>query len=192
MIMGVEQSASVVFLSAVLVNNLVLESQLALCPLLAGSRKIDVAVGLGLVSAVVMTSAALIGYLLYHYLLVPFELISLKLIILPFVLILLLQSLYWLLKNKSSDLFERYGIFLPLLMLNCSVLSVVLLTLESVKSIWMACVFGLGISVGFGLALILFAGLRERLELADIPEWSQGIPINLISLGILSMAFSGF
>jgi electron transport complex protein RnfA len=196
MITGVEQGSGIVFLSAVLVNNLVLEWQLALCPFLASSRRVDVATGMAVVSVVVMTVASLISFLIYHHILIPLELTYLSLLILVFTLVVLMQFgqwlLLWLSGTRWPDLHEKYGVFIQLLMLNCSVLAVVLLMLESVDSFGMAFVFSLGTSVGFGLVLIIFAGLRERLELVDVPQPFEGIPITLITLGILSMAFSGF
>ncbi len=189
---GLEQSSGIIFLSAVLVNNLVLEWQLALCPLFEGSRRIDVASGMAVASVFVMTSVSLISFLIYHHILQPLELTNLSLLILVFTMVVLMQTMQWLLQKHWQDLYEKYGIFIPLLILNCSVLAVVLLMLETVDSFGMALVFSLGTSTGFGLILIIFAGLRERLELTDTPRSFSGIPITLITLGILSMAFSGF
>ncbi len=189
---GLEQSSGIIFLSAVLVNNLVLEWQLALCPLFASSRRVDVATGMAAVSIVIMTISSLISFLIYHHVLQPLDLTYLSLLILVFTLVVLMQAAQWLLQTRWPDLHEKYGVFIPLLMLNCSVLAVVLLMLENVNSFGTAFVFSLGTSVGFGLILIILAGLRERLELIDTPQSFKGIPITLITLGILSMAFSGF
>ncbi len=189
---GLEQSSGIVFLSAVLVNNLVLEWQLAICPFLAGSRRIDVATGMAAASVVIMTLASLISFIIYYQLLIPLELTHLSLLFLVFTLIIFMQAAQWLLRTRWLGLNEKYGVFIPLLMLNCSVLAVVLLMLETVDSFGMAFVFSLGTSVGFGLILIIFAGLRERLDLVETPQSFKGIPITLITLGILSMAFSGF
>ena len=189
---GLEQSSGVIFLGAVLVNNLVLEWQLALCPLFASSRRVDVATGMAAVSMVVMTVISLISFLIYHHVLQPLEIAYLSLLILVFTLVVLMQATEWLLRSRWPDLYKKYGVFIPLMMLNCSVLAVVLLMLETVDSFGTAFVFSLGTSVGFSLVLIIFAGLRERLELIDTPLAFKGIPITLITLGILSMAFSGF
>ncbi len=190
---GLEQSSGIVFLSTVLVNNLVLEWQLALSPFFATSRRVDVATGMAIVSIVVMTAAALISFLVYHHLLEPLKLTYLSLLILVFTLVVLMQAAQWLLQTLWPNMYEKYGVFIPLLMLNSSVLAVVLLMLESVDSFGMAFVFSLGTSAGFGLILIIFAGLRERLEqIENTPQAFKGIPITLITLGILSMAFSGF
>ncbi len=189
---GLEQSSGIIFLSAVLVNNLVLEWQLALCPLFASSRRVDVATGMAAVSIVIMTISSLISFLIYHHVLQPLDLTYLSLLILVFTLVVLMQAAQWLLQTRWPDLHEKYGVFIPLLMLNCSVLAVVLLMLENVNSFGTAFVFSLGTSVGFGLILIILAGLRERLELIDTPQSFKGIPITLVTLGILSMAFSGF
>ena len=189
---GLEQSSGIIFLSAVLVNNLVLEWQLALCPLFASSRRVDVATGMATVSVVVMSITSLISFLIYHHVLQPLDLIYLSLLILVFTLVVLMQTMQWVLQKYRPDLHEKYGVFIPLLMLNCSVLAVVLLMLETVDSFGTAFVFSLGASVGFGLIVIIFAGLRERLELIDTPQSFKGIPITLVTLGILSMAFSGF
>ena len=194
---GLEQSSGIVFLSAVLVNNLVLEWQLALSPFFACSRRIDVATGMAFVSVIIMTVASQICFLIYHHILEPLELAYLSLLILAFTLVVLMQVAQWILlmltRRRWPDLYEKYGIFIPLLMLNSSVLAVVLLMLETVDSFGMAFVFSFGTSVGFGLMLIIFAGLRERLGQVDnTPQAFKGIPITLITLGILSMAFSGF
>jgi|GEM_PF-1696758 len=194
---GLEQSSGIVFLSAVLVNNLVLEWQLALSPFFACSRRIDVATGMASVSVIIMTVASQICFLIYHHILEPLELAYLSLLILAFTLVVLMQVAQWILlmltRRRWPDLYEKYGIFIPLLMLNSSVLAVVLLMLETVDSFGMAFVFSFGTSVGFGLMLIIFAGLRERLGQVDnTPQAFKGIPITLITLGILSMAFSGF
>ncbi len=192
MITGVEQSSGIVFLSAALVNNLVLEWQLALCLFLTSSRRVDVATGMAAVSVVIMTAASLISFIIYHQVLEPLDLTHLSLLFLVFTLVILMQATQWLLQTRWPEWYKKYGVFIPLLMLNCSVLAVVLLMLETIDSFGMAFVFSLGTSVGFGLILIIFAGLRERLELVDIPQPFKGIPIILITLGILSMAFSGF
>jgi len=189
---GLEQSSGIIFLSTVLVNNLVLEWQLALCPFFAGSRRVDVASGMAVTSVIVMTVVSLISFLIYHHILLPLKLTHLSLLILVFTLVILMQTAQWLLQKHWPALYEKYGVFIPLLMLNCSVLAVVLLMLETVSSFGMAFVFSLGTSAGFGLILIIFAGLRERLDQVDPPQAFRGIPITLITLGILSMAFSGF
>ncbi len=196
MIVEVEQSSGIIFLSAVLANNLVLESQLALCPLFAASRRIDVATGMAVVSIVVMTIMSLISFVIHQYVLQPFELTYLSLIINVLMLVVFLQAIQTLVQNKYPDIDKKYGVLLPLLLFNCSVLAVTLLTLKSADTIGMAFIFSLGCSVGFGLVLIIFAGLRERIELIEteqsFPGAFKGVPIILITLGILSMAFYGF
>ncbi len=192
MITGVEQGSGLIFLSAALVNNLVLERQLALCPFLAGSRRIDVATGMAVVSVVIMTVSALFSFVIYHHLLKPLGLTYLSLLILVFTLVILMQVAQFVLQMRWPELHTKYAVFIPLLLLNCSVLAVVLLTLKTVNSFAMAFVFSLGTSVGFGLILIIFAGLRERLDQVDTPPVFKGAPITLITLGLLTMAFSGF
>ncbi|MFK8067980.1 MAG: electron transport complex protein RnfA [Gammaproteobacteria bacterium] len=196
MIAEIEQSAGIVFLSTVLANNLVLESQLALCPLFAASRRIDVATGMATVSIVVMVVMSLISFAIHQYVLKPYELTYLSLIINVLMLVVLMQAIQSLVENKYPGMNKKYGVFLPLLLFNCSVLAVILLTLKSADSIGMAFIFSLGCSVGFGLVLIMFAGLRERIEQIEteqtFPEAFKGAPIILITLGIFSMAFYGF
>ncbi len=192
MITGVDDSVLVVFISAVLVNNLVLEWQLALSPFLAGSRRIDVAMGLALTSLVVMTTGALIGFALHHFLLVPLALTWMSLILVLFSLVVLMQLTAGLIKSRWPGIDQKYGVFLPLLMLNSSILAVVLITIEKAEAAGMAFVFSLGSATGFGLVLVLFAGLRERLERTVVPKTFKGIPISLITLGLFSIAFSGF
>lgn len=185
-------SVTVIFFSAALVNNLVLEWQLAVCPLLAASRRLEVASRLAIFSIVCMSLATVLCYLIYYQLLVPLELNYLSLPVLLSVLVVMMQSLQNLLKARWPGINNNYGIFIPLLTLNCALPGVVLLMLATVDSMGEAIVFGIGTASGFALILILLAGLRERLELADVPRIFRGAPITLVTLGILSMALSGF
>lgn len=189
---GVESSAGIIFLSTVFANNLVLEWQLALCPFLATSQRMSLAIRMAAVSIIMMTVLSILSYLVYSQILIPLGATHLSLLILLLMLVVILQSLHALIRSRWPLLDQKYGVFLPLLTLNCAVIGLVLLMLESINSFSSALVFGFGSACGFGLLLIIFAGLNERLALADAPKVFKGAPLLLISLGILSMAFHGF
>jgi electron transport complex protein RnfA len=179
-------------IGAVLVNNVVLTKMLGLCPFMGVSRRIETSIGLGFATAFVLTLASALAYLIDHYLLEPNNLIYLR--VLSFILVIAgsvgLTELY---VRKSSPLLHRsLGIYLPLITTNCAVLGVPLLNLSENRTLVDSVLVGLGSAIGFTLVLVLFAGIRERLEGADVPAAFRGAPIALVTAGLMSIAFKGF
>ncbi|HCF59717.1 MAG TPA: electron transport complex subunit RsxA, partial [Myxococcales bacterium] len=170
---------------AVFVNNFILAQFLGICPFLGVSKKIESSMGMGIAVVFVITVSSVITWLLYHLLLAPLGLSFLKTIVFILVIAALVQFVEMVIKKLSPGLFQALGIYLPLITTNCAVLGVTVLNIESgfVNSnmgLLMAVVQGVGGGIGFTLALILMAGIRERLEVADIPEHMKGLPITFI------------
>lgn len=184
----------IIIVSAVLVSNIVLTQFLGICPFLGVSKKISTAVGMTGAVLFVMTLATLVTFLLYKYLLLPLDLTYLQTIAFILVIASLVQMVEIMLKKISKPLYEALGIFLPLITTNCAVLGVTLIVLQPARGydLLEALVFAIASAIGFGLALIIMAGIREQLELVDVPKFMQGVPIALITAGILALAFMGF
>ncbi|MDP6974502.1 MAG: electron transport complex subunit RsxA [Gammaproteobacteria bacterium] len=181
-----------ILISTILVNNFVLVKFLGLCPFMGVSKKMDTAIGMGFATTFVLTLASITSYLINTYLLVPLELEYLRTIAF-IVTIAAVVGFTELVVNKTSPvLHQSLGIFLPLITTNCAVLGVALLNVGASNSFLQSAVYGFGAAVGFSFVLILFAGIRERVESANVPEIFQGIPIALITAGLMSMAFMGF
>jgi electron transport complex protein RnfA len=181
-----------IIIAAALVNNFVLVQFLGLCPFMGASRRVEGAVGMGLATGLVLTTASALSYLVENFLLVPFDLEYLKLI--AFILIIgAAVQLTELLVRRFSPLLHRIlGLYIPLIASNCAVLGVALLNSTASRSLIAAIFYGAGAALGFALVLSLLAGLRERLELADVPLPFRGSAIALVTAGILSLAFLGF
>ncbi|MGB5648371.1 electron transport complex protein RnfA [Muriicola sp.] len=183
----------VILISAVFVNNIVLSQFLGICPFLGVSNKVSTSVGMSGAVMFVMTIATTVTYLLHQYVLVPAGLYYLRTITFILVIAALVQMVEIILKKVSPPLYQALGVFLPLITTNCAVLGVAILALGMEDSTLLKAVFfAFSSSIGFGLALIVFASIREYLELADIPEGMKGVPINLLVAGLLSLAFLGF
>lgn len=183
----------IILIAAVFVNNIVLSQFLGICPFLGVSNKVSTSIGMSGAVLFVMTIATLATYLLYHFVLMPTGLDYLRTITFILVIASLVQMLEIILKKVSPPLYQALGVFLPLITTNCAVLGVAILALGLENgSLLKAVFFAIANSIGFGLALILFASIREQLELANIPEGMKGVPINLLVAGLLSLAFLGF
>ncbi len=184
----------IIIISAVFVSNIVLAQFLGICPFLGVSKKISTAVGMTAAVIFVMILATLVTYLMYFYLLKPQGLDYLTTITFILVIASLVQMVEIMLKKISPPLYQALGIFLPLITTNCAVLGVALMVINPTRDYDLAeaLVFTVASAVGFGLALIIFAGIRERLDLQGVPKGLQGVPIALIVAGILSLAFMGF
>ncbi len=181
-----------ILISTILVNNFVLVKFLGLCPFMGVSKKMDTAIGMGFATTFVLTLASITSYLINTYLLVPLELEYLRTIAF-IVTIAAVVGFTELVVNKTSPvLHQSLGVFLPLITTNCAVLGVALLNVSASNSFLQSAVYGFGAAVGFSFVLILFAGIRERIESADVPVIFQGVPIALITAGLMSMAFMGF
>ncbi len=183
----------IILIAAVFVNNIVLSQFLGICPFLGVSNKVSTSVGLSGAVLFVMTIATMATYLLHEYVLVPAGLDYLRTITFILVIAALVQMVEIMLKKVSPPLYQALGVFLPLITTNCAVLGVAILALGlEGGSLLKAVFFAVSNSIGFALALIIFASIREQLELANLPEGMKGVPINLLVAGLLSLAFLGF
>lgn len=177
---------------AALVNNFVLSRFLGICPFMGVSKSIDTAVGMSMAVIFVMTLASFVTWLINSYLLIPYGLGYLQTIAFILVIASLVQLVEMIIQRVSPPLYQALGIFLPLITTNCAVLGVAILNIQLKYSLLDSCIFAVGAALGFGLALVIFAGIREEFELNNIPKAFQGTPIALITAGILSLAFMGF
>ena len=183
----------VILIAAVFVNNIVLAQFLGICPFLGVSSKVSTSVGMSGAVLFVMTLATMVTYLLHEFILVPAGLDYLRTITFILVIAALVQMVEIILKKVSPPLYQALGVFLPLITTNCAVLGVAILALGlDGGSLLKAVFFAVSNSIGFALALIVFASIREQLELANIPKGMKGVPINLLVAGLLSLAFLGF
>ena len=183
----------IILIAAVFVNNIVLSQFLGICPFLGVSNKVSTSVGMSGAVLFVMTIATTVTYLLHEYVLIPAGLNYLRTITFILVIAALVQMVEIILKKVSPSLYQALGVFLPLITTNCAVLGVAILALGLENgSLIKAVFFAISNSIGFALALIVFASIREQLELANIPEGMKGVPINLLVAGLLSLAFLGF
>ena len=181
-----------ILVSTILVNNFVLVKFLGLCPFMGVSKKMDTAIGMGFATTFVLTLASITSYLINTYILIPLELEYLRTIAF-IVTIAAVVGFTELVVNKTSPVMHQsLGVFLPLITTNCAVLGVALLNVGASNSFLQSAVYGFGAAVGFSFVLVLFSGIRERIESADVPKIFQGVPIALITAGLMSMAFMGF
>ena len=176
----------------IVVDNFVLQRFVGICPFLGVSRKMETAIGMSMAVVFVMTLATLVTWLLYTFVLVPFNLTYLQIVTFILVIASLVQLVEIILRKISPTLYQGLGIFLPLITTNCAVMAVALLAVRQEFSLLESVVFAIAASLGFSLALVIMAGIRERLELAKIPAALQGSAVTLITAGILSLAFLGF
>ena len=177
---------------AILVNNVVLSQFLGICPFLGVSSKVSTSMGMGAAVTFVMTIASVVVYLLQNYVLVPLGIEYMQTIVFILVIAALVQMVEIILKKLSPALYQALGIFLPLITTNCAVLGVALLLVQKEYNLLESVVYATSIAVGFALALVIMAGIRERLEIIGVPKGVKGVPIALITAGILAMAFMGF
>lgn len=182
----------IIFIAAVFVNNIVLAQFLGICPFLGVSKKVETALGMGAAVAFVMTVATIVTFLIQNYLLNPFDLQFMQTLTFILVIAALVQMVEIILKKVSPPLYQALGVFLPLITTNCAILGVAILVIQKDYSLLESVVFAISSAIGFSLALVLFAGIRQQLALADIPQGLKGMPIALITAGLLAMAFMGF
>ena len=181
-----------IFISAIFVNNIVLSQFLGICPFLGVSKKVETAMGMSAAVAFVLTIATIVTFLIQKFVLDVFGLGYLQTITFILVIAGLVQMVEIMLKKVSPSLYQALGIFLPLITTNCAVLGVAILMISKEFNLLQSIVYSVATAIGFALALMLFAGIRERLELEDVPKAVQGVPVALITAGILAMAFMGF
>ncbi len=183
---------ALILVGTVLVNNFVLVKFLGLCPFMGVSRKVDTAVGMAMATTFVLTLSAVASYLINTYLLEPFDLGYLRTLSFILVIAAVVQFTEMVVHKTSPLLYQVLGIFLPLITTNCAVLGVALLNIQESKGFIESALYGFGAALGFSLVLILFAGIRERLDVADVPAPFKGAAIALITAGLMSIAFMGF
>ncbi|MBO7247877.1 MAG: RnfABCDGE type electron transport complex subunit A [Bacteroidaceae bacterium] len=188
-----------IFISAIFVNNIVLSQFLGICPFLGVSKKVGTAAGMGVAVAFVLVIAVIVTFLLQNYVLVPFGLEYLQTIVFILVIAGLVQMLEIVLKKMSPSLYQALGIFLPLITTNCCILGVSILVANGTynaqglePTLLVGVIYAFATAVGFALALIIFAGIREQLSMVNIPKNMEGIAIALITAGLLALAFMGF
>ena len=182
----------VIIISSIFVNNIVLSQFLGICPFLGVSNKVSTSLGMGAAVTFVLAIASIVAYLIQYYILVPLNITYMQTIVFILVIAALVQMVEIILKKVSTALYQALGIFLPLITTNCAVLGVAILLVQKEYNLGEAVVYAVSVAIGFTLALVLFAGLRERLELENVPKAMKGVPIALITAGILAMAFMGF
>ena len=181
-----------IFISAVFVNNIVLSQFLGICPFLGVSKKVDTAIGMSAAVTFVLTIATIVTFLLQKGVLEPFNLGYLQTISFILVIASLVQMVEIILKKVSPSLYQALGVFLPLITTNCAILGVAILVIQKDFNLLQSVVFAIATSIGFALALIMFSGVREQLSLTKVPKAMQGVPIALITAGLIAMAFMGF
>ena len=181
-----------IIIFAVFVNNVILSQFLGICPFLGVSTKVSTAAGMGAAVVFVMTLSTIVTFLLQKFVLVPFGIEFLQTIVFILVIAALVQMVEIILKKISPSLYQALGVFLPLITTNCAVLGISILVVQKGYNLLEGITYAIGISLGFTLAMVIFAGWREHLELVEVPKGVKGIPIALITAGILAMAFMGF
>lgn len=186
------KSLLVILLSAIFVDNFVLSKFMGICPFLGVSKKLDSAAGMGAAVTFVMVCATLCTYPIYMFVLVPMGLEYLKTIAFILIIALFVQLVEMVLKKKVPSLYSALGVFLPLITTNCAVLGVTILNIDSGYTIIQSVFNALGAGLGFTLALLIFSGVRSRVNAANVPETFKGVPATLIAASIVSVSFMGF
>ena len=187
-----ELSYFAIIIGAIFVNNVVLAQFLGICPFLGVSSKVETSMGMGAAVTFVMAIAAVVAWLIQAYVLVPLDIVYMQTIVFILVIAALVQMVEIVLKKLSPALYQALGIFLPLITTNCAVLGCVLLNVENSYNFIESIVNTLGIGIGFMLAMVLFAGVRSKMETVEFPKSFQGVPITLVAASIVSMSFMGF
>lgn len=182
----------IMIISAILVSNIVLSQFLGICPFLGVSSRVSTALGMSAAVVFVIALATMVTWLVFKYVLVPFEITFLQTISFILIIAALVQMVEIILKKISPPLYQALGIYLPLITTNCAVLGVALLVQAKSYNLVESLVFGTSTAVGFGFAMLIFSGIREHIELMGVPTGLKGVPISLITAGILALAFMGF
>jgi electron transport complex protein RnfA len=177
---------------AILANNIVFNQFLGICPYLGVSKRLETSLGMGIAVIFVMVMSAIVTWVVYNYILFPYNLGYLKTIAFILIIAGLVQLVETILKKTNPTLFRALGIYLPLITTNCTILGVALLNVQAEHNIIETVVYAIAVAVGFTIALIIMAGIRERLELANVSSYLRGAAVSLVTAGILSLAFMGF
>lgn len=183
--------AAIIFV-AILANNIVLNQFLGVCPYLGVTKRIETSLGMGMAVIFVMTLAAIVTWIIFNYILYPLDLVYLRTIAFILVIASLVQLVEIVLKKNNPTLFRALGIYLPLIVTNCAILGVALLNIQMDHNIIQTVVYAIAAAIGFTIALVVMAGIRERLELVNMSNLLQGAAVTLVTAGILSMSFMGF
>jgi len=181
-----------IFISAVFVNNIVLSQFLGICPFLGVSKKVETALGMAGAVAFVLTIATIFTFIIQKSVLEPLNITYLQTISFILIIAALVQMVEIILKKISPALYQALGVFLPLITTNCAVLGVAIMVIQKDFDLVSSVVFAISTAIGFGLALVLFAGIREQLNMLNLPKGMKGIPSALLTAGLLAMAFMGF
>ena len=181
-----------ILIGSILVNNYVMNKFMGICPFLGVSKKVDTALGMGMAVTFVMTLASFMTWLVEHYLLVPLDLMYMRTIAFILVIAVLVQVVEMALKKLSFSLYQALGVYLPLITTNCAVLGAAILNSDSGDNLLESTLSGCSAALGFTLALLLMAGIRERLALSRMPKWMDGFPGALITAGLMAVSFMGF
>ena len=181
-----------IVIGAIFVNNVVLSQFLGICPFLGGSSKVETSLGMGMAVTFVMALSSVVTWALQTYVLEQFHIEYMQTIVFILVIAALVQMVEIVLKKVSPSLYQALGIFLPLITTNCAVLGVAIISVQKDFDLITGVVYSVAMALGFALALVLFAGIRERLDMEDVPSALRGVPIALITAGLLAMAFMGF
>ena len=181
-----------IIIGAIFVNNVVLSQFLGICPFLGVSSNVETSMGMGMAVTFVMALSSVVTWAIQNYILVPFGIEYMQTITFILVIAALVQMVEIVLKKVSPALYQALGIFLPLITTNCAVLGIAIITVQKNFDLLTGVIYATSIALGFALALVLFAGIRERLEVEDTPEAMRGVPIALVTAGLLAMAFMGF
>ena len=187
-----ELSYFAIIIGAIFVNIVVLAQFLGICPFLGVSSKVETSLGMGAAVTFVMALTSVVAWSIQTYVLVPLGIEYMQTIVFILVIAALVQMVEIMLKKVSPSLYQALGIFLPLITTNCAVLGVAILMISKEFNLLQSIVYSVATAIGFALALVLFAGIRERHELEEVPKAVQGVPVALITAGILAMAFMGF
>lgn len=190
--MIIMQQLALILVASALVNNVVLSQFLGICPFLGVSKKINTAAGMGMAVVFVITLASGITSCIYQFLLKPYNLDYLNTIVFILVIAALVQFVEMVLKKTMKSLYNALGVYLPLITTNCAVLGIALINVQKEYDILTSIVNGFGTAVGFTIAIVILAGVRERMEDNDIPESFKGTPIVLVTAGLMAIAFCGF
>ena len=181
-----------ILIGSILVNNYVMNKFMGICPFLGVSKKVDTALDMGMAVTFVMTLASFMTWLVEHYLLVPLDLMYMRTIAFILVIAVLVQVVEMALKKLSFSLYQALGVYLPLITTNCAVLGAAILNSDSGYNLLESTLSGCSAALGFTLALLLMAGIRERLALSRMPKWMDGFPGALITAGLMAVSFMGF
>ncbi len=180
------------FISTVLVNNFVLVKFLGLCPFMGVSKRLETAIGMGMATTFVMTLASIFAWLINDFILQPLDLVYLRTLSFIFIIAVVVQFTELVVRKTSPALYRLLGIFLPLITTNCAVLGVALLNVNLNHNFTQSAVYGFSAAAGFSLVMVLFAAIRERLAVADVPAPFKGSAIALVTAGLMSLSFMGF